>query len=154
MGRRIDPSWWTHFLIHQDTKQRTLSDCTESGWSVHLKEPIRRLAPLSPGVRSWCDGSSDRSFMVYPFPYSPEHKAKNPIWLYGIWMKCPLEGTDPTSSAAIALCYLPPALSQQAIHCRTTPVQICQHLESTRIFQESKKHSVRFQGQFNSFRDG
>ena len=40
MGHQIDPSWWTHWAIS------------------HGKS-----------VRSWCDGSSDRSFMVDPLSY-------------------------------------------------------------------------------------
>ena len=38
MGRQIDPSWWTRSEMLLSSKS----------------------------VRSWCDGSSDRSFMVDP----------------------------------------------------------------------------------------
>ena len=42
---RIDPSRWTHRAISRS--------CL---WVMHIKDPGK-------GFRSWCDGSSDRSFM-------------------------------------------------------------------------------------------
>ena len=43
MGRQIDPSWWNHGGGRSEMLLRGKS------------------------VRSWCDGSSDRSFMVEPW---------------------------------------------------------------------------------------
>ena len=48
MGRRIDPSWWTHWAISRSKE-----------WDIARGK----------SVRSWWDGSSDRSFMVDPLSY-------------------------------------------------------------------------------------
>ena len=77
MGRRIDPLWSIHLTISRS------SQCSTTGVTkavvcailsvgvIHITLLAARseMLPRGKSIRSWSDGSSDRSFMVDPLSY-------------------------------------------------------------------------------------
>ena len=63
MGRRIDPSWWTHSDISRSNQ------CSTTGM-VHIKEPLLLVGKSSP-----CGGSGFplSRYLNGPLPYVRRH---------------------------------------------------------------------------------
>ena len=71
MGRRIDPSWWTHLAVLHDWCNKGRGVCYPVCRMMHIKEPLLLI-----GKSSTCGGNgfplslSGWSFTICPTPHN------------------------------------------------------------------------------------